>query len=35
MIYKILAAPVVTYGSETWTLTTEDNRRLELLQMFS
>ena len=31
-IYRILVRPVVTYGSESWTLTTEEERALAVFE---
>ena len=31
-IYRTLISPVVTYGSETWTLTMEEERALALFE---
>ena len=31
-IYRTLVRPVVTYGSESWTLTTEEERALAVLK---
>ena len=33
-IYRTLVRPVVTYGSESWTLTTEEERALAVNLMF-
>jgi len=31
-IYRMLVRPVVTYGSESWTLTMEEERALEVFE---